>query len=56
MAELSGTVRSGEAERVRGIGEVPRPPGEKRSEDEGERGEYGASDEIRTAMAGMEAS
>ena len=32
---------------------MPRPPGERSSEEEGERGEGGASNNLRTAMAGM---
>ena len=54
IAEPSGTARSGEAARVRGIREVPRPPREKSSEEEGKRGADGANGNIRTAMAGMD--
>ena len=54
LAAPRGAVRAGEAARVGGIGEVPQPPGERSSVEEGERGEGGASDELRTAMAGME--
>ena len=50
----SGTERAGEAARVRYIGEVPRPPGEQSSEEEGDIREGGASDYLRTAIAGME--
>ena len=53
-AETSRMERAGEAGRVRGIVEVPRPPGERSLVEEGERGEGGASDDIRTVMAGME--
>ena len=54
MVEISGTNRSGEAERVGGIGEVPRPPGEQSTAEEGEIGEVGANNNLRTAIAGME--
>ena len=54
MAEPSGTVRSGGAERVGGIREVPRPSRERSSEEEGERGADRENNELRTAMAGME--
>ena len=54
MVEPSGTARSGETTRVGGIREVPRPPGERSSEEKRKRGEDGASNELRTAMAGME--
>ena len=32
---------------------MPRPPGERSSEEGGERGDGEASNELRTAMAGM---
>ena len=50
----SGMERAGEAARVGGIGEVPRPPGEHITVEEGGRGEGGARDNLITAMAGME--
>ena len=33
---------------------MPRPPGERSSEEEGEKWEGGASDDLRNVMAGME--
>ena len=53
-AEPSRKARSGEAVIVRGIGKVPQPPMKRSSEEERERGEDGASNELRIAMAGME--
>ena len=53
-AEASGKSRSGKAERVGKIEEVPQPPGERSSEEEGGRGEDGASNELRTVMAGID--
>ena len=47
-------VRSGEAERVGGIGEVLQPPGEHSSEEEGERGSDGSSNKLRIVMVVME--
>ena len=53
-AETSGTKRAGDTARVGGIGEVPRPPGKRISEEERERGEGGASKNLRTVMEGMD--
>ena len=53
LAATSGTERAGEAERVGEIGEVPRPPRECITAEEGDRGEGGASNELVTTMAGM---
>ena len=47
-------MRPGEAVRVGGIEEVLRPPVEQISEEEGVRGEDGASNKTRIATAGME--
>ena len=47
------TGRTGGADTVGGIGEVPRPPGEQITEEAWERGKGGASDDLRTAMEGM---
>ena len=41
-------------ETVIGIREVPLPPGEPRSLEEGERSECGAINKLRNAMEGME--
>ena len=53
-ATLGGTERAGGVETVVGIGEFPRPPGERSTAEEGERGEVRSSDELITAMEGME--
>ena len=54
LAVTGGTERAGEAAKVGEIGEVLRPPGERSSVEEGERGEGRASNELRTAMEGMD--
>ena len=53
-SETSGTERTGETERLGGTRETTQPPRERSIDEEGERGEDGASDNLRTAMAGME--
>ena len=55
VSSTSRKDRAEEESRVGGIGEVPHIPGEQSTVEEGERGEIEASNDIRTAMEGIEA-
>ena len=53
-ADTSGTEKSGGTETVGGIGELPRPPRERSTIEEGEGAMGGVNNELRTTMGEME--